>query len=487
MKNRKSKNKNKTNSSLDESIQQKVDRLGHGKPITRRDFISRGLIAGGGIALAPTLWGSLVKSSYAENIGVGPLSRPNAPGGKTIPFIVLDLSGGAALHANFLVGGRGGPEDLLPSYSQMGWNPRSDVMDRRFGLPMAGGGVSKILEGITVTASPEAQSGLRFGGFAHVAQIDTDINPLSALSLVSASGAVGRYVATPVGLRTSLSGGRSKYALESELYRAFSVRTIDDLINAIGFSGGLQTLSYEAKGKLGKFLRRLSNSQFDRFMNLPEDQALRATLDNNLGTAQTLASASSALDPRSSEIFARVYGLNQNTAVTDPNVLRAGLVMGALTGGTGPAVITIEGCDYHDQSQATGDTKDREIGVEIGRIIQVALELKTPVFLQIITDGGIYPQSGTRIWAGDSTETCMSAIGYFHPTAAPEYKFGRKQIGWFTSAQGADRTTLIGERPLFAAYAAFANYLSVCGRVGQFSDYVSGGFDRDQLESTLIF
>src|SRR5215831_19307549 len=74
----------------------------HPRPVTRRQFLAQGFIAGSAWLVAPSLLG-LLKSSEARaqavvSCGLG------AAGGK-VPFLVFDLAGGASIAgSNVLVG-----------------------------------------------------------------------------------------------------------------------------------------------------------------------------------------------------------------------------------------------------------------------------------------------------------------------------------------------------------------------------------------------
>ncbi len=92
----------------------------HRRPVTRREFLSQGFIAGAGLAVAPTVF-SLFASPRAahaalsadlealrESCGIA------VQGAGKIPFLCFDLSGGVNISgSNVLVGGRGGQLDFL--------------------------------------------------------------------------------------------------------------------------------------------------------------------------------------------------------------------------------------------------------------------------------------------------------------------------------------------------------------------------------------
>lgn len=452
----------------------------HARPVTRRDFITRGLYGACGMAFAPTLLGWLL-----ENQANAKSASASAP-----KFITFDLAGGAALFANFLVGGRGGPEDLLPSYSLLGWDPKAPgALDRRFGLPMAGAGVSQLLQGILATASAEAQTNLRIGSLLHAAQIDTADNPLSILSLVAASQLCkGGVMSSSLGIKQTLSGGKSQSLLDLASNRPFFVNDLDVFVNSVGLGGALTPESDKNKQRIAKLLNRLSRTQLKKLVGGPLSQAGFDYIASGLDALPTRIEIGNQLDARLDPDFQQIYSISPASDSKSAAVLRAALAMTTLKGIAGPCVITIEGCDYHDQTQSSGDAKDLEIGQEIGRVIEAARRLKTSVFIHVITDGGIYPNAGTRTWAGDDVEKCMSLVGLYTPSAPPQpYLAGRMQIGSYTANQGADRTTLVGGNPAVAANAAFANYLSAAGRMDLLNSVYPASLPAKDLEPALLF
>jgi hypothetical protein len=344
-----------------------------------------------------------------------------------VPFLVFDLAGGAALPGNFLVGKAGGPHDLMKSYDLQGWNPRVTSLDTRFGLPMADRSVSKILDGMLSIMSSGAQANLRLASVINWSDFDTETNYLSALALVSAAGNHGSLFANGVGLYPTLSGGNSRAAGEGPDTKTLQVNQLKDLT--------------------------------------------------------TISSA--MLDPRTDAAAQTIYGISANTSDFDRRVLIGAIVENVLARNTGPGAIVIEGCDYHTGDQTTGDQKDFEIGQEIGRAVELAHQKGTPLFFQIITDGGIVADPGTRNWNADSYES-MTVIGYFSPVSPIAYVNNQIQLGAYTDAQTVDRATIVGGEPALAAYSSFANYLNVIGQLDQFDGYAPGVFG-EQLNQTLLF
>ncbi|MEP2601478.1 MAG: hypothetical protein ABJH28_08380, partial [Paraglaciecola sp.] len=101
----------------------------HAKPMTRRDFIAQGFMAGMGTVLsgsALSLFASPNKAHAALSSDLESLKSScgiATQGAGKIPFIVFDLAGGANISgSNVLVGGQGGQQDFLSTagYSKLG-------------------------------------------------------------------------------------------------------------------------------------------------------------------------------------------------------------------------------------------------------------------------------------------------------------------------------------------------------------------------------
>jgi hypothetical protein len=453
---------------------------GHERPITRRQLIGHGLMTGASFIVVPSLFSSFGFASQALG--------GECEGSETslMPFLVFDCVGGASLPGNWLVGKQGGPEDFLASYDTMGI-PRSpqsgEPLDRDFGVPMFTS-LSKVREGIVATASAAAQKNLRMATLCNASQDDSSGNSLSPLLLVSRAGLKGRHVSSGLGMKTSASGGRSQSPISDPALRPLTVNKVDDVVQALNYGPGLNQLSRAQRGSLARAISRLSDSQSEKLKGLWLGDQLKALAHcaylKNLDYTET----PSGVDPRENRECQEVYGL---TATTDPKAARVPAVTyNVINGNSGPGVITIDGCDYHDGTQTTGDGKDRELGEAIGRAIELANRMGRPLFFCVITDGGIYSDRGTRTWRGDAGSKGLAVMGYFHPKKIPEMR--KQQLGHFTDGQGVERTTYIGGDPKRVAYAILANYLQVNGKISDFKKLVPDSeFDYAQVDTHLVF
>ena len=424
---------------------------------TRRDFISEGFNAAAGFVLLPSVIGLWMSRAAQARSDLG--SRASHPASDLPPFITVDCVGGAAFAGNWLVGGREGPEDLIPSYSTLGWNPRRGRLDKTFGVPLAHG-PSQIRQGLlegfkSIAGHPH----LKFLSFCHSSQDDSGKNLQSALQYVAQAGLKGSVFDAGLGYFTSnpSTGGNAGSLLDLVQFRPLMVKTLDDL-----------TQSFKPQGQFAK--RPASEGRELLKAMLRHSGMGPGAVSNLLGIGfkkqLELLDHPTQADPREDPVFSKIFGINTAMALDEPDLLRAAVTMNVLRGYVGPSSIVIGGCDYHDNTQSTGDKKDREIGLLLGRLFESAYQLQSPLVVQIVTDGGIYAAPGTRDWTGDSGVRSMTLLAAYHPDKSPTYilKGGNPQIGFYKKGEGADPNTLIGDNLSAVAGAVFANYLSIAGR-----------------------
>ena len=196
------------------AMEEPMDQLeGHGKPVSRRDFLSRGLISGAGIVMVPSLLSLAVPKRAAAQVldcGVGVVGA----GGK-IPFIAFDLAGGANIAgSNALVGGSGGQMDFLSldGYEKLGL-PASMTPDRAGQTNTELGIVfhadSAFLRGIISKTSQTTRDSTNGTIICARSDNDTDNNPHNPIYGINKAGADGDILAL-IGTRNSDSGGKSE-------------------------------------------------------------------------------------------------------------------------------------------------------------------------------------------------------------------------------------------------------------------------------------
>lgn len=454
------------------------------KLVTRRDFLSQGIIQFGAAVSMPTVLGGMLGVGY-NNVFAADCGGVN--GSTLTPFLVFDMAGGAALPGNFLVGKKGGPEDLLSSYNQLGWDPReSGALNKDFGLPLSAK-YSKLLTGILANASADARKNFRMGSFCHFGQDDTSTNKLNIASLIMRTGFRGTLLSNGVGLRDSASGGNSAPVYSNLAYKPTRIGNINDLLGSTSFGGSaFKGTKIDYLKQLAQSGLNLSKIQKNDTITLPDGQVLADLSQCAYEKSVTLLENTAGLDPRLDPVAQAVYQINQNTAQDSAAAVSAAVAVNTIRGYSGPSIYTLGGCDYHDGTQTTGDARDGDMGVIIGRAVEAAHRIQKPLFFQLITDGGCDSEIGSRKWRGDSGTKSMTVIGYYNPKGAP--KMVRTQVGHYTNGQAADNTTLIGNEPALVGYAVLANYLNIHGKLADFATYAPGVFtETGKLESVLIF
>jgi hypothetical protein len=455
---------------------------GHKPPVSRRDFLRYGLLPFAGHILAPNFLTQVLLQNTARAQGLAACG--GAGGSGYLPFLVIDLAGGAGLPGNFLVGKSGGPKDLIRNYETLGWDPRaSGSLDESFGLPMAANNVSQILMGIKNSASPQTLAKFRMGSLCSFSQDDTSVNRTSALTLVSRAGLKGRFLENATGSVNSLSGGNSSDPLKDTALKPVFIKDALDVQNSISHGPAFNTMPDSELQRLTRSVYEMSSEQMRKFENLPEHQKLSQIAECGYKPTLDYGKIIQGLNPMENQNASQVYRLRGQTS--EQNAVFAAIVYNVLQGNTGPGAITMGGYDYHDKGQPFTDQKDLEAGQQIGQALELAARLNKPLFIQLITDGGVSSLPGTRTWTSDSNVRSMTVIGYFNPNGAPEQR--QLQVGEYTDGGTVNQNTIIGDEPAKVANAVLANYLSASGKLGEFDKVAQTPIRASDLESVLIF
>jgi len=456
----------------------------HPKPVSRRQFLSQGLIDYSTVLMMPSLMSLMLRPEQALGAGC-----ESSTGGGFMPFLIFDCAGGAGLSGNWLVGKQGGPTDYLSSYDRMGIpnTPQSgEPLDSRFGTPMFSV-LSQVFQGILASTSASTQANLRMGTICAASQDDSSNNELSPLILISRAGLAGSKIASGVGTQNSFSGGRSKGPLIDPAIKPLRINSVDNFLDVLNYGPALDGLSEGKKSIIGRTLRNLSDGQAKRLASMSFAEELKQLADCGYKKVMGAANGGGSIgevDPRLNSDCQQIFGI---TAASNGGITRIPTIMyNVIKGNTGPGAIVIGGCDYHDGTQTTGDAKDVEIGTDIGQACELAQRLGKKLFFAIISDGSVYSDQGTRVWRGDSGSKGLAVVGYLDPSGPPAMR--RQQVGYFKDGQGVERGTYVGNSPDKVAYSILANYLSACGQMSKFTEVVSESeFSAAELNNHLIF
>src|SRR5688572_6272336 len=204
----------------------------HARPVTRRDFVSSGLITGPAVIAATGVLGMLARAGRADAQTIPQLSAKMRTlrngfncdiqdGAGKIPFICFDLAGGANLNGSeMLIGNRGGQLDFLSTagYARLGLPGdmvpnapnaaagTNSFINQAFGAAWHSDGA--ILRGMLERTSAATQAFTNGCAIAARSENDTGNNPHNPMYGILKAGAGGGLL-NLIGSQASDSGGNS--------------------------------------------------------------------------------------------------------------------------------------------------------------------------------------------------------------------------------------------------------------------------------------
>lgn len=460
-------------------------KTGHSKPVTRRDFLAAGIIPFAASIAVPN-WVSLLLGSSANAAeGSANCALPDT----LIPFVTVNLSGGAALASNFVpMNSAGAP---ISSYNKLGLGNNQVPIVNEFanGAPFAGmsGGalISKFLEGLRSQAVASTIANTVFIGVPCESQNDTGANKLDVSGLVTKAGLVGSNLPNLGTSGTSTGIGQMPALIPPPA--PLVVSSFTAMTSSIGYTAAIgRSLNNKQRGALSKLLRDLNTTQTRKLASIQSGTEIKKVLDcAGIKNVDVIENGAGVVDPRGNGAFSTVWGINVGTAANNAQLISGAMVYNTLLGQAGSSNINIGGYDYHDNTRTSGDNKDREAGVMVGRVLQSAAVLNKPVFIYVVSDGSVYSQdsdSRSAPWAGDRASNGISYILYYNPRRPEASGF---QIGSFTDNQGADTSFITGGNPELAAAAVFANWCAANNRMDLLERVAGRVFDTNNLPKIL--
>lgn len=472
------------------SDQPLLDLPHHGRPVTRRDFLGRGLLTGAAAVTAPNLLNMLVNRAALAAPGV---TCGIGGGGGNIPYIGIDLAGGAnTAGSNVLVGTQGQldflsargyerqglPEDMIPNGD--GTLP-TDFVAADLGLRFHSD--SAFYLGIQSKLSPGVADLVNGCVIAARSNNDTDQNPHNPIYGISRAGAGGALVEL-IGTESSVSGGRSMAPVAmidpslrpTKVDQPRDARGLVDtgkLVDLLGTEdAGLVMLASEliSEMKLGRMTEADATKELIRCGYVETTQLVSTFGDPNQLDPE--------LDPLitggATPIFTAA-DFNNSSFRKTASVMK--LVNNRYAGA---GTIELGGYDYHDGTRATGEVRDFVAGQCMGAVIEYAARLSTPIMVYVFSDGSVVSNGrmdnstegkGKGVWQSDNSGTSAVFMLAYNPLgrpamtpAAPE-----NQIGRFSLDGNVDTgATKIADAVTALSEAIVLNYMALNGDVGQF-------------------
>lgn len=445
--------------------------------LSRRELLETGVLSfAARVAVPGAVTSILTMGSQAE-------AADNA---SMIPFVTLGLSGGAALHGNFVVKDKGG--SLLSSYNKLGLGKAGFGTEKVMGADFATS--SQLHKGIKSVASAATLGKARLVALCTDTANDTNgqaaLRPFYDLSgPLERAGLIGKVLpgvhqgASAENIRPVFSSPNSTLELAS----------LDNMFGALNYSNTLadsKLFNANQRRSLASFVAKMTKSQVAK-LNSKNDGLKVALQEAGIKSGDIIAAGgASGVDPRKDAIVQNVYKINTSTASNNATAITAGVVYNALNGNIAHGRITLGGYDYHAPGVRTAaDAKDFAAGVQIGNMLELASQMRKPLFIMVTTDGACSSEvsdSPTSIWSSDYSSSLQFIIA-FDPNG--KVTSSGTQIGHYLSDQSVDTSTLVGSRPDYVAAAILANYLNLNYKMGMFKQLAPATLQADDVEKVV--
>ncbi|MBR9912793.1 MAG: general secretion pathway protein GspF [Gammaproteobacteria bacterium] len=499
--------KNATTYKLDQALRHGD----HRRPLSRREFIAQGFMAGMGTALGGSLLSLFANpraafAALSSDIDIDGCNIALSGAGK-IPFICFDLAGGANIAgSNVLVGQRGGQRDFLTTagYSKQGLpgdripslvNPASgsnDFVDTSLGLAFHS--ESAMLRGILEKARAAAVT-TNGAVLPARSENDTGNNPHNPMYGINRVGADGQLV-TLVGSRSSESGGNSMapMAMINPEVRPTKVDRPTDVTGLVDVGDLVGLFSQDETVAVMESMFRISQSKMGRISTgTGNDAAIKDLARCVYGKSASLADqfgVPSALDPAIDPDIVGANGIFSSAEFLGDGEFRktASIMKLVVNGFAGAGTVTMGGYDYHTGDRATGELRDLRAGRCIGACLEYAARKNTPLMVYVCSDGSVFSNgmtdesvdgAGKGVWTGDNQQTAASFFLVYNPGrlpvllgATPEQEALHQQLGYMrpsgdvetASSPGANNVNLLVEMVIL-------NYMALHGEQGNFGNF----------------
>jgi hypothetical protein len=457
----------------------------HKRPVTRRDFLAQGFLSGVGMVMAPTLLGMFgARRANAQTF----VCQVRAGAG-LVPFIVLDLAGGANIAgSNVLVGGPAGQLDFLTAsgYSKLGLPSglapnNAGQVNTEFGLAFHSD--SAFLRGMQSKTSTTTRAKVNGTIFAARSDNDTGNNPHNPMYGIAKAGANGSLV-TLVGSDPSESGGNSA-APASMVDPTVRPTKVDSANDATGLVDTGKLVSLLNQTQAGQVAKAAEDISAIKLAKIAEDPNLEELVHCSYVQTTDLISKFGNPDVVNPTLDTDIVGAGTSiftaAEMNQSRFQKTAAVMKLVVGGyAGAGTVEQGGYDYHDSTRATGEDRDFQAGQMMGAMLEYAARKAAPLMLYVITDGALSSNGmidnstggrGKGQWTGDNSDTAATFMLVYSPTAQPQLtRANAHQIGYFRPDGSVETAaTPVANNVGLLVQAAVLNYLALHNRVGDLS------------------
>jgi hypothetical protein len=494
----------------------------HRRPMTRRELIGQGFMAGSATVLSGGILGLFASPRAAFGDLAADLQSLTAACGITngagkIPFICFDLAGGANIAgSNVLVGKELGQLDTLSTagYSKLGLpgdmvpgvaeaNPTAtsngDHTDTSMGLAFHSD--SAFLRGMQASfRTPGIEANINGAVIPARSENDTGNNPHNPMYGIQAAGADGSIL-TLCGSRASESGGNSMapaMMINAE-YRPTKIDRPSDTTGLVDTGQLVGLLGPEDATAVMESIYRLSRAKMDSVstgLPVTQDQVVEDLVRCGYLKAADVADRFGAvdLDPGNDPNIVGANGIftdtEWNAGGNDGNEFRktASVMKLVIDGYAGAGCVTMGGYDYHGGARQEGEVKDFRAGRCRGACLEYASRMGVPLMMYVFSDGslssnGVIDDSangrGKGEWTSDNPSTAASIFMVYNPAGRAQlFQSGadglpaeqHQQIGYFSTGGDVQRAGTPGANNVnLLVEMVLLNYMALHGEQGLFA------------------
>jgi hypothetical protein len=494
----------------------------HRRPMTRRELIGQGFMAGSATVLSGGILGLFASPRAAFGDLAADLQSLTAACGITngagkIPFICFDLAGGANIAgSNVLVGKELGQLDTLSTagYSKLGLpgdmvpgvaeaNPTAtsngDHTDTSMGLAFHSD--SAFLRGMQASfRTPGIEANINGAVIPARSENDTGNNPHNPMYGIQAAGADGSIL-TLCGSRASESGGNSMapaMMINAE-YRPTKIDRPSDTTGLVDTGQLVGLLGPEDATAVMESIYRLSRAKMDSVstgLPVTQDQVVEDLVRCGYLKAADVADRFGAvdLDPGNDPNIVGANGIftdtEWNAGGNDGNEFRktASVMKLVIDGYAGAGCVTMGGYDYHGGARQEGEVKDFRAGRCMGACLEYASRMGVPLMMYVFSDGslssnGVIDDSangrGKGEWTSDNQSTAASFFMVYNPAGRAQlFQSGadglpaeqHQQIGYFSTGGDVQRAGTPGANNVnLLVEMVLLNYMALHGEQGLFA------------------
>ena len=465
---------------IEQRIEESCRRTGHGRPVTRREFLGRGLIAGTSTVFLPSLATVVSREAKACEIS----ADNGILGAGKIPFIGIDMGGGANIAGSNIMVGMNGQEDFLSTdgYESLGLPqaiaPQNVGVDRSFGIAMHPN--SAMLRGMLDKTSAGTRANCNGAVIPARSENDTGNNPHNPIYGIAKAGSNGEFVAT-IGTRNSDTGGRStapNYMITAEL----SPTRVSNRNEAMGLSGGESNgFPSNRVAAATSILNQLKLGVITE--EVATEELIQCGYDQSLATFNSPITPTD-LDPEADPALAAIFPGNEIS--NDGDFRKAAATMKVVVNGFGGCgTMEFGGRDYHQDPRPETDGKDFKIGQIIGASLEYAAAQGKPLMIYLFSDGAVVADTNnpeddgngtTKFrWRSDNSQRSASAFFVYSPAIASAGLMRNGNASQQLGSYRNDGTIDTGSTPfansvIQLSEVAVLNYMALHGEQGNFGN-----------------